>query len=373
MEKPQILNIEKIVFGGKGLARYNGQVVFIEGGLPGEKVKVLLKPGKHFFTGKIKEILTPSPFRIENSCKFKECGGCDFRHCSYKYEIELKKAMLIDTLKRIGKIEIDQEFIELHFSKRDHYRIKTGFKAKRDKIGFFKKKSHLIVDIDYCLQVPEQVNKRLKEIRDNRIKKDFFIEIHPFKEETYFYFKGEKGKEIEIRFEKYLMFHKTGNFVQANRDLLKEFVEVVKEFAGEGESLLELYCGSGLFTLPLSFNHTAIHAYEHSESAIEMLEKSIKENNLKNISVYNLPAEDFEIQNYSTIVVDPPREGLSGVVLKKVLNSKPEKIVYISCNASTFARDFKTLSTNYTLERLALIDNFPATAHFETVALLRRR
>ncbi len=373
MREVKTFEIEKIVFGGKGLARLNGKIAFIDGVLPGEKIKAELIPSKHFFEGKVLEILSPSPQRIENDCKFKECGGCDFRHCTYKYELELKKSMLIDTLKRIGKTELDGNSIEMLFKKRNNYRIKTGFKANKGKIGFFKKKSHNIVDIDYCLQCPESVNSKLKKIRKGKVKKDFFLEIHPFEENVFFYFKWEKGEEIKLNFGKYTMFHRTGNFIQANRDLIVDFVNIVTELAGEGNSLLELYCGSGLFTLPVSFNYKKIYAYEHSSSAVEMLKKSIGLNGIKNVVVFELAAEDFKEGKYNTVLVDPPREGLSKVVREKIVKSNPEKIVYVSCNASTFARDLHYFSDKYTMERIVLIDNFPATAHFETAALLRRK
>ena len=373
MRERKTLKIEKIVFGGKGLARLNGKVVFIEGVLPDEKIKAELTPSKHFFEGKVLEILSPSPQRIENDCKFKECGGCDFRHCTYRYELELKKAMLIDTLKRIGKTEIDGNSIETLFKKRNHYRIKTGFKANKGKIGFFKKKSHNIVDIDYCLQCPEIVNAKLKEVRKNKVKKDFFLETHPFKDNVFFYYKGEKGEEIKLNFGKYTMFHRTGNFIQANRDLIIDFVNIVVKLAGKGDFLLELYCGSGLFTLPVSFNYKRVYAYEHSSSAVEMLKKSIGLNGIKNIVVFELAAEDFKEGKYNTVLVDPPREGLSKVVREKIQKANPEKIVYVSCNSSTFARDLHYFSDKYKLERIVLIDNFPATAHFETAALLRRK
>ncbi len=373
MREIKTLEIEKIVFGGKGLARLNGRVVFVEGVLPGEKVKAELTPSKHFSEGKVLEILSPSPQRIEDDCKFKECGGCDFRHCTYRYELDLKKSMLIDTLKRIGKTEIGENSIETVFKKRNNYRIKTGFKTSKGKVGFFKKKSHSIVDIDYCLQCPESVNSKLKEISKRKVKKDFFLEIHPFEEDVFFYYKGEKGGEIKLNFTNYIMFHRTGNFIQANRDLINDFVNIVTELAGKGDSLLELYCGSGLFTLPISFNYKKVYAYEHSSSAVEILKKSIDINIIKNIDVFELAAEDFEDGKYQTVLVDPPREGLSKIVREKIKKANPEKIVYISCNASTFARDLHYFADKYTMKRIILIDNFPATAHFETAALLRRK
>ncbi|BBB31964.1 23S rRNA (uracil1939-C5)-methyltransferase [Thermotomaculum hydrothermale] len=371
MKNRKTLKIEKIVFGGKGLSRVEGKVVFVDGVLPGEEVEVELIDGKHFYTGKLISILTPSKYRVKNDCQYTDCGGCDFRFCTYNFEIELKKQMLIDTLNRIGKTKVDENKIELIYKERNGYRIKTGYKVKGDRVGFYRKKSHKIVEIERCLQSPEIVNQTLKKTK-NRFNGHFFIECHPFKEEVSVYKKGEFGEIFKLNFGNYILFHKTGNFIQANRFLLKDFVKKVLEYAGNGESLLELYAGSGLFTIPLSFNYEKVFAYETSKDAVKTMNKSIVENNIKNIKSFKTKSEDFETKNYNAVVVDPPREGLSKIVVEKVLKIKPEKIIYISCNASTFARDYFYLSKEYTLERITLIDNFPATAHFEIVALLRR-
>ncbi len=365
--------IEKVVFGAKGLARTEKGIVLIPGVLPGEEVEAQLTESKHFYTGVLKKIISPSPFRIENDCKYENCGGCDLRFCSYRYEIELKKNMLSDVLERIAKLSFPENKIKTLFSRRNEYRIKTGFKSKKGKIGFFGKKSNDIVEIDKCLQAPESTNSKLSELKNKGIKRDFFIESHPFENKTAYYLKGEKGEVFEIKFDNFILLHKTGNFIQANRHLLKQFVKTVCNLAGEGESLLELYAGSGLFTLPLSKQYKKVRAYEHSKSATDMLKKSAVLNGFSNIEIINKPAEVFEPKNYSTAVLDPPREGLGKIVVKKLLDVKPEKIVYISCNASTFARDFKVLKEKYNMKELYLLDNFPATAHFELIALLRRK
>ena len=372
MQEKKLIKIEKIVFGGKGLGRIDGKVVFAEGVLPGEVIEADLIQKKHFFEAKNIEIVSPSKFRVKPDCKYTDCGGCDFRFCDYGYEIELKKEMLADTLKRIAKIEIEKESVSTIFSERNHYRIKSGFKVKNGKIGFFRKKSHSIVDIDYCLQIPEIANRKLKEVRKTKPERDFFIETHPFEEKAFFYFKGEKNGEIAIDFGRYIMLHKTGNFIQANRLILRDFIKTVVNFAGRGKNLVELYAGSGLFTLPLSFNFEKIYAYESSKSACEMLEKSLNANELKNVEILNKPSEKFSEKKYDAIVVDPPREGLSKTVVEKIKKNPPQRMVYVSCNASTFARDLKALSSVFYLKKIALIDNFPATAHFETVALLEK-
>ncbi len=372
MKNIEKIEIEKIVFGGKGLGRLNGQVIFVEHTLPGERVIVNLKEKKHYLEGEVIDIVSPSRFRIKPDCPyFPQCGGCNFRHCEYSYELELKKEIVVDTLQRIGKIPIEKDFIAILHGSRDFYRIKTGFKARNGKIGFFQRKSHKIIDIVYCLQCPEIANKLLKKMREKGSNRDFFIETHPFEESGQIYFKGETGKEIELNFENYRMIHKAGNFIQANREILKNFVNLVVEMAGKGEKALELYSGSGLFSLPLSLKFNKIICYEQSKSAIECLKKSIELNGFKNIEAHCKPSEYFIEENFDTVVVDPPREGIGEKVLNKIKTISPARIVYVSCNASTLARDIKRLE-NYNLKRVVIVDNFPATSHIELCTLLER-
>ncbi len=372
MERIEKIEIEKIVFGGKGLGRLKGQIVFVEQALPGEKAIVKLKEKKHYLEGEIIEIENPSRFRVEPDCPYyPQCGGCSFRHCEYPFELELKKDIVVDTLSRIGKIFIEKDFIETLSKDRNFYRIKTGFKARNGKIGFFKRKSHQVVDIEYCFQCPESANNLLKKMRKRRVNRDFFIEAHPFEENAQVYFKGEIGKEIELNFGNHKMLHRAGNFIQANRYTLKDFVNLVVEMAGKGGKVLELYCGSGLFSLPLSLRVDRVTCYEQSKSAIECLKKSIELNGFKNIETHCIPSELFLEENFDTVLVDPPRDGLQGKVLHKIKKLSPAKVVYVSCNVSTLARDIKNLA-NYTLKKLVLVDNFPATSHIEICALLER-
>jgi 23S rRNA (uracil1939-C5)-methyltransferase len=360
------IKIEKIVFGGKGLGRIDNKVVLTDSVLPQEIVEVELIEQKGYFEGKLLSVLESSKERIEPDCPYASiCGGCDFRHTVYLYEVQLKIEMLKDALRQIGKIDLHSSDIEVISSPcRDGYRIKSKFQYKRGKFGFYKKKSKKIVAVKECLNLPSHINAVLPEIKTST---QFFLESHLFRNKYYRYKKTSNLKPVKYLFEDYIFVHKPGNFIQANRFLLSSFIDKVKEYAGREGVLVELFAGSGFFTLPLSFHFDKVICYEISKNAISCLRKSINLNCIKNIIANISNCENINLKNVDTIVLDPPREGCFKSLIDNINSSNAKNIVYVSCNASTFARDLNRL-TNYTLSDITLIDMFPGTAHFEIVA-----
>jgi len=362
------IKIEKIVFGGKGLCKLNGQVVFIDSVLPGEIVNATLTEKKGYFEGKLSSINTCSPERVKPDCQYFDiCGGCDFRHTNYDYEVQLKKSMLSDTLSRIGNIDIfNLNFSIIKSKNRNKYRIKSKFQYKFGKFGFYKKKSNSIVEIKSCLNLPSHIDKLLPSIKTSN---PFFLESHIFEDKYFRYKKKSDIKPICYEFEKYFFFHKPGNFIQANKYLINEFIETVINYCGFNGTLVELFSGSGFFTLPLSFHFDKIESYEISKEAVECIKKSIKINNISNIKPTISNCTELNLKNTDTILLDPPREGCEKNLTQNINNSNAKNIVYVSCNASTLARDLKRLD-NYLVTDITLIDMFPATAHFEVVTKL---
>lgn len=362
------VKIEKIVFGGSGLGRIEGQVVFVENTLEDEIVLVDTIEKKGFLEGKLCEILSPSKLRLKPDCSYSNiCGGCDFRHTNYDNEISLKISMLKDTFLRIGNIDLNNFNLNIIKSpNRNRYRVKSKFQYKNNKFGFYKKKSNTIIDIKSCLNLPDFIDKLIPEIKTSS---PFFIESHLFDDKYFRYKKISNVQEQKYIFDNYVFIHKPGNFIQANRFLIKEFINVVEKYSGFGGNLVELYSGSGFFTLPLSFNFDSIKCYEISKNAVNCLNNSLKINNIKNINSFVSDCKNLNFKNTDTIVLDPPREGCEKKLTENINNSKAKNIVYVSCNASTLARDLKRLD-NYILTDLTLIDMFPATSHFETVVKL---
>lgn len=362
------VEIEKIVFGGKGLGKIDGQVVFVDSVLPHEVVEVDLHEKKGYFEGYLKSIVTPSKERVNPDCPyFSECGGCDFRHTHYEYEILMKEQMLNDVFLRIAKINIlEKNFKILKSPDRNRYRIKSKFQYQSRKFGFYKKKSNNIIEIKSCLNLPKHIDNIIPSIKTSN---SFFLESHIFENQYYRYEKYSNLKPICYEFENYFFYHLPGNFIQANRFLIKPFIQIVNNYCGINGNLVELFSGSGFFTIPLSFNFDRVESYEISKSSVECLNKSIKINGIKNIIPKISNCKKINFKNVDTILLDPPREGCEKDLIQNINNSKAKNIVYVSCNASTLARDLNRLD-NYTVSDIALIDMFPGTAHFEVVVKL---
>ena len=181
------------------------------------------------------------------------------------------------------------------------------------------------------------------------------------------------GKEyINILVDKFKYAIYPNSFFQVNTDMIRGLYDEVKESAGSGHSLLDLYCGAGTIGIYLADNFDDVHGIEINYDAITGANANKKINNIKNISFDMVNANNILINNYDVIVVDPPRGGLDKKTITNLLNSGAEKIVYVSCSAITLARDIGMLKEEYILDKITLFDNFPNTKHVESVCLLEK-
>ncbi|MCK5878787.1 MAG: class I SAM-dependent RNA methyltransferase [Holophagae bacterium] len=365
------LTIEKVVQGGKGLARMDGQVVLVDRVLPGEDVQVSLRPRKGVLDGILQDVLLPSATRISADCPFySRCGGCDFRHTDYQTELEIKTGILRETFQRIGKVEISLGDVTLISSpERNRYRIRTRFQCEQTQKGFFAKGSHDIVPVNDCLLVP---NHLVSILQKTRCRNSFYLETHPFQDIGYRYRKAGELEPVEISFPGYTLLHTPGSFFQANRFLLQKFIETVLELAGEGSTAWELFAGSGFLTLPLAGHFSELSAMEWSHPAVNIMKESLSINSISSVSVMEGDCNRWEPVACDVLALDPPREGMAAELARRVNDSGIHRIVYISCDAATLARDINRLD-NYQVEKTVLIDMFPGTAQFETMVRLSRK
>lgn len=363
--------IEKVVQGGKGLARIDGQVVLVDRVLPGEEVQVSLRLRKGVLDGTLVDVLTPSASRISPDCPFyRRCGGCDFRHTNYEMELEIKTAVLRETFQRIGKVEISPDDMAVVPSPhRNRYRIRTRFQCEQTRKGFFAKGSHDIVPVNDCLLVPDHLVSILQK---TRCRNSFYLETHPFQDIGYRYRKAGELEPVKIEFPGYSLFHVPGSFFQANRFLLQKFIDTVLKLAGKGNAAWELFAGSGFLTLPLADHFSSLNAMEWSHPAVKMMKESLSRNSISSVSVMEGDCNRWEPVACDVLVLDPPREGMGAELARRINDSEIPRIVYISCDAATIARDIGRLST-YEVERIVLIDMFPGTAHFETMVRLSHK
>jgi 23S rRNA (uracil1939-C5)-methyltransferase len=419
--------VEKLVHGGSGLAKLDtGQAVFVSGVLPGERVVVEIKKRKKgFLQAELIEIISPSPDRIVPPCiGEKQCTGATWPHISYPAQLRYKQEILQDTLKRIGGMEPARPLPILPSPRTDHYRLRTQFNVRAkdgvQRIGFFRQGSYDLIEVEQAFLIHPLIDKVLKGFRSLSNELPLLTELHinasPTREAHVLLF-SEQGalppmgpffaklrnvapevigltgftnrkkvfslgrNQLSLEVEGLTLRATEGNFFQVNWEQNRNMVRTVLDFSAlaGNETVLDLYCGIGNFSLPLATKAKTVIGIESGWSAIE---DAIANARLNNIANAEFIADDLQkglktLINKKTradvIVLDPPRAGATLKTIERVLAFVPRKIVYVSCNPSTLARDLKFFHLfGFRLDRLQPVDMFPYTYHIECVAEMVR-
>jgi 23S rRNA (uracil1939-C5)-methyltransferase len=404
-----IITIDRPAYGGLSIGRHEGKIVMVKGAvLPGEAVEIVIKKiKKDYITATVKKIIEPSPHRVEPACKyFGTCGGCQLQHVSYKRQITLKEEILADCLRRLARTDMGLS-APLIDSDPWHYRLRGQFKASHRRIGFYRENSREVVAIDSCPLMTEEINAllgriisasgyhdmkeihittgdcstaliRLKCMSDIKKVSSRFIDIGisglcvetPDKKISEY---GKTRITLDLLDLKYCVSPMT--FFQSHWSLNQRVVEFVRKELSpfKGKRVLDMYAGAGNFSLPLASDNE-ITAIEENPYAIEDGMRSLEMNKIRSCRFVKSSAEDFHTgETFDVVILDPPRAGLTNSVMTTILSLAPERIIYISCNPSTFARDLKKLLTKYDIESVRMIDFFPQTFHIESLAFLRLR
>ena len=389
------------VYGGYVISREDG-IIFIKGAIPDEVVDVSISEKKRDYSiATVLNVLEPSPYRITPPCPvFGICGGCQLQFISYERQVSMKEEILLDSIKRIGGMETA---LSPSLTDRDyHYRHRGQFKiSAKGEIGFYKEGTRDVVPIDGCPLMINGINLLLKQLRG--IKLSGLKEIHiSYGDSANAFIKSKLPvDEIEsllmgigfsgIAFENNESIGKDyikldlndlqytvtpWSFFQAHWGLNRKVVELmVNELQQlEGAKVLDLYAGAGNFSLPLAVYASHVVAVEENFHAVEDGQRNAGLNNIKNCRFIKSSAEKYKInEKFDIVLLDPPRPGLTSDVMKKVTALSPKKIVYLSCNPATLARDLKKLNEKYNLDSLRMIDFFPNTYHVEALAFLSLR
>lgn len=380
------IEIARIVPRGLGIGFGKKLTVFVPLTAAGDEVRVRLNEvkGKIAF-GEVVEILKPSPDRISPPCPyFGSCGGCDFQQMSYQKQLEAKVGIIRDALYRIGKIDFAGEIgmisspEELGYRTRAQWHIDT----KEKRIGYFKRGSHEVIDVRQCPILVPELNETLADLRDT-VEWDSFwdekVEIEAAagdKGQVSIYGKEliEPTEEISCTAvgEKY--FYSARSFFQGNRFLVDRLVETAIPLTG-GDKALDLYCGVGLFSLPLARGFGKVTGVEANESAVDLAEKNAAHAGLGNITFVREGVDRFvaegRAEGYDLILLDPPRSGADIETIRKLAAARSKHISYVSCDPSILARDLRIfVDAGYQIESITALDLFPQTHHVETVAHL---
>ena len=425
---------------GLGIARIDGQVVFVHGAVRGETCDVLvMKVLKNAAFGKIAALAEPSPARRQPDCPYYgRCGGCDFRHMSYEEELWAKRARVQDALTRIGGAEVTVEEI-LGAEQPLHYRNKSIYPiSPAGEVGFYRARSHQVVHVEHCLIQKPEADALAQAVRDYIAR----FQVEPYNEATgrgllrHLYVRtscrGESlacllvnGSRLPHEQELVAMLRaaapktcgvvlgentRRGNailgdryrtlwgrdyltdtlcglelrlsvpsFYQVNHDQAQRLYEKALEYAGlTGRELaVDLYCGAGTITQVLARRARHVIGGEIVPEAIRDAEDSARRNGVENVEFLCGDASRLAAElrqrglRPDVICVDPPRKGLAPDVVEAAASMEPERIVYVSCDPATLARDVARFAPlGYCPVRACAVDLFPGTAHVETVCQL---
>jgi 23S rRNA (uracil1939-C5)-methyltransferase len=426
MRKIQI-SIDSVAFKGYGVARIHGKVAFVPYTVTGDRAWIdVIKDKKKYSMARLIHLIEPSPWRVNPPCPyFGSCGGCQWQHINYPAQAELKKEILRELLKRLGRL-LDIPSISVVPSPTPYdYRVRVQLKVRGKAMGYYQERSHRIVDVERCSishPLVNQIIQRLREDSDALSRMDE-VEINVSPEEgrgvllfhSHSYdqraepfakellpsqpiLKGiavaqnnghhlagdptlnftiplsherEKG-ELKLRMS-------PGSFFQVYPEQNQRLVQTVLQFseADQDDRVFDLYAGAGNLTLSLAMGGREVLGIEENRMAFEDAQFNAEKNGVKNCHFIHGRVEnvllDWKREPPDLVVLDPPRTGCK-TILDQVVRLKPKKIIYVSCEPTTFARDLCLFwERGYSLQRLTLIDMFPQTYHMEVVGLLLQK
>lgn len=438
------LTVQRLGLAGEGVAHLDGQVVFVAGALPGETCDVqLLKVGKAAIWGRVAKLHSPAPERQAPDCPhYPKCGGCQYRHMTYAAELESKRQRVEDALHRIGGVDLAVPVIYgAENTRRYRNKVQLPVSPGPDgpKLGFYRARSHDVVDVSDCLLQPGTASALRAALRDWMVTFD----VPAYDETThqgvvrhlYVRFSqtsalccivanaaalshrdelvaalraaapelsgvvlsvNQERTNVVLGREQHTLWGRdflddtlcgltfrisVPSFYQVNRDQAEVLYGQALELAGltGTELVLDLYCGIGTISLVMARRAGKVIGAEIVPSAVTDAKGNAARNGITNADFLcgdaGAAAQHLAIQGLrpDVICVDPPRKGLSGEVCDAIADMSPAKVVYVSCDPATLARDVRLLSqAGYQAQKAVAVDMFPRTAHVESVVLLER-
>jgi len=382
------LSLTDMAFEGGAIARHDGQVVFAAYGIPGEETVVEIeRRSKDYLMGRVVEVLSPSPHRVEAPCPyFGRCGGCQWQHIDYPFQAELKARIVDEQLRRIGKFQEPPVAATLTAEERWHYRNHARFSTDRQgQLGFVSLLRRRFVRIDHCRIMHPWINGVLERLQGKcaglhqvAIRYGVRTEqalIHPsLKEIDDSIPSGQTSYEEELLGKRFRV--SGASFFQVNSRQAEVLIEVVREKLAltSNQLLLDAYAGVGTFAVLLAPYVKRVIAIEESSAAVA--DAVINQAGIKNIVFYQGKVEQILPKlrrRPHAAILDPPRVGCHPDTIAAVLKRPPARLVYVSCDPSTLARDLSALCQGgYRLQEVQPVDMFPQTFHIECVATLVR-
>lgn len=355
--------IEDLTSSGEGIGTIEGKKVFVDGALPGETVEIeVVEEKKRYSRGKLLRIVTPSKHRVDPICPlFGTCGGCQIMHLSYLQQLNWKRKRVLDALTRIGGLDV--EVAECTPSPDPlGYRNKIHLHQG----GLHKRHSHDIVPIDKCYILNPHGNKSLPLMTNEAIIRTA---------------NGEVLVEIDGKCNRPFIIERLGDlsfkigprdFFQVNPKQAHALYQKATACAEPGR-VLDAYCGVGCLSLFAAKQAKEVLGIEVEKSAVMSAEENAKLNGITNVTFKCGKVEKLlpKLGTFDTIFLNPPRAGVESEVISSLLKHPPKRLIYISCDPATLARDLKLLKAKFIIEEVVPFDMFPQTIHVETLINLR--
>jgi 23S rRNA (uracil1939-C5)-methyltransferase len=352
MSQNPVVQITDLAFGGKGVARHEGMVIFVPFTAPGDTVEVeIIQQKKKYAEGCAVRIITPGPGRVMPQCQyFGECGGCAYQHLRYDAQLAAKCAQVEQALRRVGRLAEVPMQPAIPAPNPWGYRNRIRVHRAHGRTGFFGYQSRELVDIQQCLIAEPAVNQALRRLRNSKAEDGDYSLRAP----------GGSGPFFE----------------QVNEAVTRALVELLDRTLRSGQQLLvDAYCGGGRFARALAGHAEKVIGIETSAAAVDYARKQAgpKESYVAG-DVADQLGEVLAPHDAArtSVIVDPPPEGLGPRVLDLLLAGAPSEIAYVACNPSTLARDLAVLTKSYRLTAVTPLDMFAQTAEIEVCAHLVR-
>jgi 23S rRNA (uracil1939-C5)-methyltransferase len=394
------VTIESVAFGGDGVARHSGYVLFVPDVIPGERVRVRIIASKRSYGRAVPvRIMEASPDRVIPRCPvYGICGGCQYQHVSYQRSLEFKQSQLNEVALRIGGLSIEDVCDPIRpapepYNYRNVVSLRVMKEESRWKVGYFARDNRTLVPISHCPIASQAINGKITGIESvlerfphsDRVR-DIILKSADGEVVTYPNYRGAYRLvgDDRLSYQLHGLAFQYGptTFFQVNHSMIPVLVDLV----GEGldpatdETLFDLYAGVGLFAVGLADRYRRVIGVETAGQAVAHFEENIRLNGVRNVTAVRgsvetkLQGARREMDGKTvSILVDPPREGLKDDVIGFLNQAPVRRLVYVSCDPSTLARDLKKLLASFGLRKITPLDMFPQTGHIETVTVLERR
>ena len=399
--------IDRLDHQGRGIGYIDGKIVFVKDALVGESVRIkVIRENKKFYEGIVLKYYSKSNERVNVDCPYYEfCGGCDIMHMNYSFQHDYKINKVKDIIKKF--VHDDIKINEISYDNQFYYRNKATFHVKEG-VGYYKEKTYELINIDKCLICSNEINNVLNilkkmnlsnvdsvVVRSSYYDKSIMVIFHVVGEVLDGYLVDslkDIASSIYIKSDNYKLIYgneyiidmigdkkfviSPDSFFQVNTHMAYKLYSKVLDYAGnlDSSNVLDLYCGTG--TIGLFVGGKTIVGVEINESAIHDANINKDLNGVSNCQF--ICGDSGKVlkglnKNFDVVIVDPPRSGLSELSINEVISVGANRVIYVSCDPVTLARDLNVFKKHYNIKEISLFEMFPNTHHVESVCLLEKK